>query len=172
MAERRLFALDQNFPLPIVNALTEYISEAELVAVKDIDPRMSELDDWQLLLALHHDKRPWDGLITTDMGMTRLPRELAVLLQTNLSLVVAHGSGHDPIRATGLVLAHLPSVCERTSSETAQLWVLRTTEKKPDDPWERLRQVAAHQNRPASQVYNDAKLSDAELSVDPLQGHS
>ena len=51
-----------------------------MVAVKDIDPRMSELDDWKLLLALHHDERPWDGLITTDTGMTRLPpRELAVL---------------------------------------------------------------------------------------------
>ena len=30
---RRLFALDQNFPQPIVDALTEYIIEAELVPI-------------------------------------------------------------------------------------------------------------------------------------------
>ena len=70
--------------------------EAELVAVKDIDPRMSELDDWKLLPALHHDERPRDGLTTTDMGMTRLPpRELAVLRDvSSLSQLCKAGRHH------------------------------------------------------------------------------
>jgi hypothetical protein len=73
----RLFALDQNFPQPIVSALSEFMVEAELVALADIDERLIDLDDWQVLLALHHHERSWDGLLTTDTGMLSLPRELA-----------------------------------------------------------------------------------------------
>lgn len=60
---RRLFALDRNFPQPIVDVLGEFMTEAELVALADIDPRLTDLDDWQMLLALYHDERKWDGLI-------------------------------------------------------------------------------------------------------------
>jgi hypothetical protein len=42
---RRLFALDQNFPKPIVNVLTEYQVDAELVSIAAVDSRLSELDD-------------------------------------------------------------------------------------------------------------------------------
>jgi hypothetical protein len=62
----RLFALDHNFPDPIVAVLGEYQVDAELRRVDQIDPRMPDLDDWELLLALHHHAEPWDGLITTD----------------------------------------------------------------------------------------------------------
>jgi hypothetical protein len=68
-----LFALDQNFPEPIVAALDDYIVEAELVPVRLIDPQLAELDDWELLLALHHDARPWAGLVTTDSGILSQP---------------------------------------------------------------------------------------------------
>ena len=49
----RLFALDHNFPQPIIDALIDFSVEAELVRVDRIDDRMPELDDWELLLALH-----------------------------------------------------------------------------------------------------------------------
>lgn len=65
--ERRLFALDQGFPLPIVDVLAKYMVEAELVALDEIDERLAILDDWELLLALHHHERAWDGLTTDDM---------------------------------------------------------------------------------------------------------
>src|ERR687898_230354 len=99
-AEPRLFALNQGFPQPIVAVLAEYMTEAELVAFADIDPRLADLDDYEILLALHHHHRSWDGLITTDSGMIWLARELAVLLQTKLTLFVADETGHDPLRAT------------------------------------------------------------------------
>jgi hypothetical protein len=67
----RLFALDQNFPEPIVASLNEYIVEAELVPVRRIDQQLAEIEDWQVLLALHHHERAWDGLITTDSGMLK-----------------------------------------------------------------------------------------------------
>lgn len=144
------------------------MSEAELVAVKDIDPRMSELDDWQLLHALHHHPRPWDGLVTTDVGIARLPRELAVLEQTKLSLVIADASGHDPIRATGLVLARLGNVCNRTAEDHAQIWFLRAAERKPDSPRLHLDAISKYHGLSAGELFDQARLSRAEFARNPL----
>jgi hypothetical protein len=116
------FALDQNFPTPVVDSLKAYLIEAELVSVRQIDPKLARMDDWELLLALHHSQPRCDGLITTDSSMTSLPRELAVLLQTKLTLVVAAESGHDPLKATGLVLAHLPQICCCWLRRSAEIW--------------------------------------------------
>jgi hypothetical protein len=63
---RRLFALDHNFPDPIVAVLADFQAHADLVRIDQIDARLPDLDDWELLLALHHHERPWDGLITTE----------------------------------------------------------------------------------------------------------
>jgi hypothetical protein len=116
----RLLALDQNFPEPIVDALGDFLAEdAELVPIRRIDPRLPTADDWQVLQALHADQRPWDGLITSDSNMLGLPRELAVLCQTKLTLVVTIAAGHDPIKATGLLLAHLSVVCETDPARSA-----------------------------------------------------
>ena len=80
----RLFALDKNFPEPIVGVLSDFQADAQLVPLDRIDQRMSTLDDWELLLALHD---PWDGLVTTDSSMLSQGRELATLIQTKLTLV-------------------------------------------------------------------------------------
>jgi hypothetical protein len=37
----RLFALDQNFPRPIIEVLVEYQADAELVPLSAIDPALS-----------------------------------------------------------------------------------------------------------------------------------
>jgi len=58
----RLFALDHNFPDPIVAVLADFQEDATLVRIDQIDDRMTDLDDWELLLALHHHVEPWDGL--------------------------------------------------------------------------------------------------------------
>ena len=93
----RRLALDQNFPEPIVDGLADWLaSDAELVPIRRIDDRMATLDDWEVLLALHADDSHWDGLITTDSKILSLPRELAVLCQTKLTLVVVEAVGHDP----------------------------------------------------------------------------
>jgi hypothetical protein len=166
--KRRLFALDQNFPQPIVEVLRDYMVEAELVPFDAIDARLSVLDDWTVLLALHHHARPWDGLITTDSSMLRLPRELSVLMQTKLTLVVAEAAGHDPLKATGLVLTHLPGICKRTRPDRAQAWVLRAAQRPHDDPWSLLGLIAAHQGSTAEALYAESRLPPADLRRDPL----
>jgi hypothetical protein len=166
---RRLFALDQNFPQPIVDGLAEYIIEAALVPLVRIDEKLATLEDWEVMLALHRHERAWDGLITTDANMLALPRELAVLMQTKLTLVVSKESGHDPIKATGLLLAYLPGICQQTERETSQVWTLRAVQRPADDPWEKMDQLARRHATTAAKLYAANKLSAKEMRRDPLR---
>ena len=165
----RLFALDQNFPEPLLNAAAPFLPEVELVPVRLIDQRLSDMDDWEILLSLHLHARPWDGLITTDNSMLGQPRELATLRQTNLRLVVAR-SGHDPIRATGLVLSHLDYICRETTETRAQMWELTARNGPATDPWKLIEKAARHQHREADAVWQEVRLSAQELQTNPLAG--
>lgn len=164
----RLFALDHNFPDPIVAALAGFQADAELVRIDQIDERLPTLDDWDLLLALHHHPRPWDGLITTDSSMLNQPLELATLLQTKLTLIVAAASGHNPVRASGLLFAHLAWICRRTRSDVAQAWTLRASPRPHEEPWELLRRHAEHTHRTVGDVWREHRLSPEQLARDPL----
>lgn len=166
---RRLFALDQNFPLPIVELLSEFMAEADPVPIAEIDTRLADLDDWEVVLALYHDDRAWDGLITTDSGMLSLPRELCVLMQTHLTLVVAEAAGHDPLKATGLVLTYLPWIANQTRPDVAQLWVLRAANRPPEEPWDRLARIAKRRDTTTQALYNAERLSREELNRNPLE---
>lgn len=145
----RLFALDQNFPEPIIGALRTYQADSELEPLREIDPRMPTLDDRELLLALHRDPAAWDGLITTDSQMALQAPELVALIETKLSLVVVHGAGHNPVRATGLLFTHLAAICRLTSPNKPQLWILRANSPPPRDPWDELKLVANRQGQTA-----------------------
>jgi hypothetical protein len=166
----RLFALDHNFPDPIVRVLAEYQSDAELVRIDQINPRLADVDDWELLLALHHHDRPWDGLITTDSSMVNQGLELATLIHTKLTLVVAAESGHNPVKASGLLFAYLAGICKRTDSSTSQVWILRAANRPADDPWDLLKRFAAHNNREVDEVWSEYRLSPEVLATNPLTG--
>jgi hypothetical protein len=166
---RRLFALDQNYPQPIVDSLREWLeADTELIPIADVHPQMATLEDWEVLLALHTDARPWDGLITTDASMLSLPRELAVLCQTKLTLVVAVAAGHDPIKATGLVFAHISNICERTHPDKAQVWRLATTSRPAEDPWDYLGRAVRRQGETAKQAFERERLGEDALRRSPL----
>lgn len=166
----RRFALDQNFPEPIVNALAAWLRvDAELTPIRTIDRRMTTIDDWQILHALHAADEPWDGLITTDARMLSLPKELALLCQTELALVVAEAVGHDPIKATGLILAHLGRICEQTRTDAAQVWRLRTNTRPADNPWEFVTRVADRRGESAADLYARERRDESELGRSPLR---
>ncbi len=119
-----LFALDHNYPAPIIAQAKPYLSDVQLVSIEDIDPRLPEFEDWELLLALHHDSREWDGMISNDTSMLDQERELAILGYTHLTLVAPVAAGHDPIRSTGLVLTHIENIAARTTPRKPQVWRL------------------------------------------------
>lgn len=166
---RRLFALDHNFPVPIVDALKPSMPEAEMVPISRIDPRLPKLkDDWRVFLALHHHARAWDGLITTDSGILALPRELAVLHQTKLTLVVAEAAGHDPVKATGLVLTQLSGICAKTDPKHPQIWTLKTIQKDPQRAWDLLGRIASREKTSVEEIFSSNRASKEEFADDPL----
>jgi hypothetical protein len=164
----RLFALDQGFPLPIVNVLRDYQTDAELVSLSEIDSRLPDLDDWEILLALHHHARDWDGLITTDTSMLNQALELSALAQTELTLVVALGAGHDPVKASGLLFAYLSRICARTRPNEGQIWRLKAGNIEPSDPMTALGRVADHQNVDPDSLIAESRIDDEILARDPL----
>jgi hypothetical protein len=162
------FALDEDFPDTIINALGLGVPEADLVPIRLIDSRLRQMDDWKLLLSLHHLEK-WDGLVTTDSRMLKLPRELAVIHQTKLTLVIIEQAGHDPIRAAGLLLVHLPTICRKTVRSTGQIWKLSAKNRNHDDPWEELQKIANHMNMTVKDLFQAHKLSNNELTRNPLE---
>ena len=164
----RLFALDKNFPQPIVSVLSDFQADAQLIPLDRIDMRMSTLDDWELLLALHHHSDAWDGLITTDSSMLAQGRELTTLIQTKLTLVVAVASGHNPVKASGLLFAYLAGICQRTTPERAQVWRLNAANRPHEEPWEFLKRFAEHNGRSADEVWAELKLSADAMARNPL----
>lgn len=163
------FALDEDFPDTILDALALGVPEADLVPIRNIDLRLRSMDDWQLLLSLYHLEQ-WDGLITTDGRMLNLPREVAVLHQTKLTLVVVEQSGHDPIRAAGLLLVHLPTICRKTVRTTGQVWRLNAQNKNHESPWDELKKIARHRKANVKALYETSRLSKAAMRENPLQG--
>lgn len=94
--------------------------------------------------------------------------ELAALIQTKLTLVVAMASGHDPVKASGLLFAYLGGICKRTRPDTAQAWTLNAAQQPHREPWEFLRRFAEHNNRNADDVWQEFRMSPEDLARDPL----
>ena len=143
----RLFALDHNFPDPIVEVLTEFQADATLVRVDRIDERMADLDDWELLLALHHHAEPWDGLIATDSSGRVRPR---------------------PRQGIRPLFAYLAGICNRTRPDQPQAWTLNAAINPHREPWDFLKRFAEHNNRTTDDVWAEFKLSPDELAQNPL----
>lgn len=168
MTLRLRLALDENFPTPLVTSLREYIREVELVPVREIDARLPGLEDWQLLLALHKRRPAWAGMVTADARMLNLPREVCVLKQTGLALVVAESAGMDPLVATGVLLAALPRVAQRLREKPGGIFRLRpphVARESPDDP---LGSIAKHRSTNGRALYRMHKLTKADFARDPL----
>jgi hypothetical protein len=102
--------------------------------------------------------------------MLNLPKELSVLKQINLVLVAVESAGHDPLKATGLLLAYLPSVIQKVDRARSQVFKLRTGPIHAEDPSGLLARVADHRNVGVDQLFLDNKLSPSELAKDPLEG--
>lgn len=102
-------------------------------------------------------------MITNDDAMLSLPKEMTVLDQTGLTLVVAKGEGHNPVRAVGTLLCHMSHICHHTTRGTPQIWKLRVTQKDADPVRDYLEAIAAKSRTTVNKLVADHKLSAAEL---------
>ena len=101
-------ALDQNFPTPLLNAIRDYLpADLELRSLREIDPRLSGLDDGPLFIALH--QLGWDGVITNNYKILDVPSEIAAVVKRKAIVIAIEGLGHDPLRAVGALLLELPA---------------------------------------------------------------
>lgn len=162
-----LFALDEGFP-DTVFAVAGLLPEVDLRPLRDVDDRLlGNADDWAILLRLFQHPEPFDGLITVDASMTRLVRELVVLHQTQLSLVVFEDVGNDPVRASGLCLLHLPHIAKQTEADKPQLWILRPPGRKsPIRARDRLGELASAEGASIEQLMRRERLGSEQIERD------
>jgi hypothetical protein len=157
-ATKLRFALDHNFPGPVLDAFAVMLPNVELIPLVAIDEALADVDDWELFLALHRHPQRWDGLVTNDDKLLSLPKEMTVLSQTRLTLVVTVGEGHSPIRAVGLLLCHLNHICHHSKPDRAQVWRLSVRQKDHEDPRKYLEEIAERAGTTADAIFQAHKV--------------
>ena len=154
--------IDQNFPEPILDTLSPYVPDIEFLPLLKIDSHLPEASDRELLIALHQLQFNW--LVTLNYKMLRNPAELAAVINTKINVFAIEGLGHDPIRATGALLLHLPPAMKVTtnSGQTGVFWI-RSSQPKQHDAWELFTDAAERRNIDPDSLYSEVKISNAEL---------
>lgn len=155
-------ALDQNFPRPILERVSEFLAGVVLVPLGYIDRSLTDMPDRRLLLAL--DQLGWAGLVTNNHKMMQNPLEIAGLLRTGLSLFVVEGLGHDPIRATGAVLLDLPGAIRKFVPHQPQVFWSRPRNRQPQRPWDIFATGAERAHRKPAALYDELRVRDDELA--------
>jgi hypothetical protein len=164
-----LFALDHNYPAVFIDAARTYLPHVELVYLDEIDERLPDFeDDWRILLALHHHERSWDGMITNNASMLNQSTELAVLAYTQLTLVAPVAVGHDPVRSTGLVLAHIENIANRTTPARPQVWRLAGRTPQGQHPYVHLERLANRAGIDSHDLRKEAAPDRSVLEANPL----
>lgn len=160
------FAGDHNLAVPLLEAVADFLP-VEITMIEDIDPRLIDnMDDWQVLLALHQKGFP--GMITLDDKMLSLPREMSVVHQTNLTLVVLEDAGQDPVRATGELLTSLGYIVNAYHADQPQIFrIPKRRMTPPVDAYDRITAIAHREGSTPQALYVRERLSDAERA-DPV----
>ena len=155
--------IDQNFPEPIIESLSPYVPDIDFLPLRKIAPQLIDASDRELLIALHRLQFNW--LVTLNYKMLRNPAELAAVIKTKINVFAIEGLGHDPIRATGALLLHLPPAM-RTIDNSGQhgvFWI-RSSQPRQHDIWELFSNAAERRNQDAQSLYAEVEVSDIELS--------
>ena len=153
--------LDHNFPEPIVNSLKPWMGALELLPIRQIDDRLTGLDDRPLLIALR--QLGFEGLVTLNYRMLRNPSELAAVIKTGRTVFAIEGVGHDPLRATGALLLDLPSAVKAVEAGASGVYWMRPRAPQPQDPRDLFDEAATRRHEDPAALYASVEVSDAEL---------
>jgi hypothetical protein len=149
--------LDQNFPMVV--PIEHLFPNIVLRQLREMHPDLVQAhEDWEVIRELKV-RGGIDGWITLDRGMHQLEKEMVVLHQSRLSLIVFEGVDNDPVVAAGLLLIHLPTIAAQIDRTRPQLWILRKPPTKPpENPWDRISDLARRLNLTPQEVYDRNKL--------------
>jgi hypothetical protein len=152
-----VLVLDQNFPTNLLTRLPW--PDVQLIALRDLHPDLiRDHDDWEVLYELRA-RGGVDGFITGDANMLKLEKEMCVLHQSNLALIVCDDDRSDPFISTGLLMIHLPVIVRQLRRGTPQMWVLgRPKTKPPERPWGRIQQFADARGIAAQHLFDVNKI--------------
>jgi hypothetical protein len=132
--------------------------------ISKIDARLVDrLDDWEVILVL--SQFGYEGLITLDASMLELPREMAVVHQTNFTLFAVEAAGDNPLRATGQLLLHARSVATQHDSSQPQIFRVpapRTIQAR--SAWDRLGELASAQGVSIQELFDANRLAPEDLA--------
>lgn len=163
-ATKLRLALDQNFPIPLIEAVRTYLpTNLEIAHLKNIDRRMSDLDDRSLIIALHQGG--WNGLITNNYKMLDVPAEVAAIVKTKLTVVAVEGLGHDPLRAVGALLLELPGIANRIRPKQANVFRLTYRRRQATDAWEYFKDAASRHERDPADLWAEVGVTNEELAT-------
>ncbi len=147
---KKLFVLDTNFPEPIVDALAPFITDATLVPIRAMGAGWSEWDDDVVIGRLAQHAIHWAGLITTDDDMVSDRAIMTALFHARIALIIAAAAGHNPLKASGLVLTHLPWICKNMPFGSPSIYRLATSNPECLSPIKKLDRLAQHDKGPAT----------------------
>ncbi|MPZ60274.1 MAG: hypothetical protein GEU93_03040 [Propionibacteriales bacterium] len=121
------------------------------------------MSDRRLFVALY--QLGWDGLITNNYRMLRIPAELAAIIKTKATVVAIEGLGHDPLRAVGALLLELPGLPGRVVPSCANVFRLSYARRRPVDAWRYLARVAESRGQNTEALWQEVQVSDEELAA-------
>jgi hypothetical protein len=154
-----VFALDQNFPSVTMPPLPDI----DFIPLRQLYPDLiRDHDDWDVLRELKR-RGGVDGLITLDDNIVKLPKEMSVLHQTRLSLVVFRNVNNDPLVATDLLLVHASAIARSNDRRRPQLWVLSKPLSTPSNPWDEIKKLADRRGISAEELYRAEHLAPQEV---------
>jgi hypothetical protein len=158
--------LDHNFPVPILDCLHEFIVDVNLLPLRRIDERLADLDDRQLVIALHQLGYP--GFVTSNYKMLQNPRELAAVIATGLTVFAIEDVGHDPLRATGALLLDLPSAIKAMESGSKGVFSFGPRSPRAKNPQEMFNRMAARRIVSPKELLKEVAVSQYELTTPVL----
>ncbi len=155
-------ALDVGFPVPIVDSLNSHMPDFSLALVQRIDPRLRTLDDWQLIAALPHFNH---CVLVTNDDFLNESRVLTAAHQAHVTLVTVGKSGHDMIKATGMLLTALPDIRHEIEARSRPLvFKLRPTRAKGKTIGQQMSLRASRHGVSTRAMFGAEQLSDDELA--------
>ncbi len=161
------FGVDHNFPEPLLEAIRGYLPFG-VEMIKRISPLLVDnVDDWQVLLALAQQR--YHGFISLDFEAIALPKEMAVVHQTKLTVVAIEAAGDNPLRAVGQLLIHATHIEKNYRAEEPQVFKISPPRLKPPlTAWNCLGEIAGRQTKAVEQLFREHRLTNDDLQRDVL----
>lgn len=158
-------ALDQNFPLPLLVAMRDWLpAGVDLKHVKEIDKRLCVASDRELIIAL--SQLGYDGLVTNNYKMLFVPHEVAAIIATKAVVIALEKMGDSPIRPAGALMLELPDLERRLLPNQPNVIRLHYTHRRPTNGWDCLQHAAGqrHDGVTADDLWTLNRPTEEELA--------